>query len=338
MCPRAVDRDVAPLPQNSASTAARRDRRFTGRPRHTLPSRALSTTSIRIATWNCAGVPGSLLAIVTGTPMAPERFDVATIARALDGIDVLCVQEAFVPMAATLLDGLARRLGLHLWRDRHGEDPSRAHPFGSGLAILSRWPLSVQLDPFVARACGFDGWARKSIAAATLQIEGTARAIHLVQTHLQSDDPPLSPEVFRAVRAAQIGEIVAAIDRRRALDPALPIVLAGDLNVRADDDEYVSILTPALAARGLGDVVVDPTGAPLATFAPTRNPLAARWSPDPRDVRVDHLWVGHGASTRARPISPARTILDAAICRDGRGGLLFPSDHFGLAIDLALER
>jgi endonuclease/exonuclease/phosphatase family metal-dependent hydrolase len=301
----------------------------------------LSTSTLRIATWNCAGVPSGLIALVTGVPVSPERFDVTAtvaIAAALDGVDVLCVQEAFVPLSSALLEGLARRMGLHLWRDRHGDEPSRKHPFGSGLAILSRWPLSVALDPFAARASGFDGWSRKSVAATTLQIADTSQAIHLVQTHLQSDDPPLSPEVFRAVRAAQIGELLAAIDRRRAMDPALPIVLAGDLNVRADDDEYVSVLAPALTARGFGDVVVNASGASLATFAPTRNPLAARWSPDPRDVRVDHLWVAHGTSTRARPISPARTILDAPIGRDSRGAALFPSDHFGLAIDLAIER
>jgi endonuclease/exonuclease/phosphatase family metal-dependent hydrolase len=303
-----------------------------------LPSRALSSLSLRIATWNCAGVPGSLLAIVTGEPAAAERFDAAAIGRALDGVDVLCVQEAFVAASVRLLEGVARRLGLHLWRDGIGDDPARKRPFGSGLAILSRWPLAVEQQLFAGRPSGFDGWSHKAVAATTLTFDRSSFALHVVQTHLQSDDPPLSPEIFRAVRAAQIAEVVAAIDRRRAIDPSVPIVLAGDLNVRALDDEYASVLAPALAARGLGDVVVDPPDAPIATFAPSRNPLAARWSPDPRDVRVDHLWVGHGSAVRARPTSPVRTVLDAPIGRDVRGGPLFASDHFGLAIDLALER
>ena len=304
-----------------------------------LPFASLSSSPLRIATWNCAGVPAGLAGIFTGLPVRPERFVVGPIARALAGFDLVCIQEAFVPIAVTFVEALGRALGMYCWLERSGESPTRRLPYGSGLAVLARRPIQVEFAPFHATPSGFDGWSNKGISSLTVDVADRSGAehahrIHVVHTHMQSDDPPLSPEVFRAIRAAQLRELLTTLDRQAREDPLAARLVLGDFNIRANDDEYTSMLTPEMHARRLVDAVTDDT---LVTFSPTQNPMAAKYRPYERDVRVDHLWIGDGLQTALATHAPPRLILHAAISLDARGRPLFASDHYGLALDLILS-
>src|SRR5437763_15572856 len=93
---------------------------------------------IRVATWNCFGVPSGLYGVLFGEPHLPQRFRLNQIARALEPYDVICVQESFLDSVAAFFRELAEELGMHLWHDRMLPHVVARSTFGGGLAILAR--------------------------------------------------------------------------------------------------------------------------------------------------------------------------------------------------------
>jgi hypothetical protein len=152
---------------------------------------------VRIATWNCFGVPPSAEDFFAGNPFWPERFDSKALLSELACHDVVCIQE-------NLLEGVRARLAriqadagfTELWFDPMGPDLEDGTFVGGGLAILSRFPLSVRFVR-LPRGAGPDGFARKGFAVADVGLP-SGRVIHVVNTHLQADDPLVPVEASRA--------------------------------------------------------------------------------------------------------------------------------------------
>jgi endonuclease/exonuclease/phosphatase family metal-dependent hydrolase len=279
---------------------------------------------IRMATWNCFGVPPSAEDFFAGNPFWPERFASRALIEVLSSHDVVCVQENLLEGVRARLEAIREAAGFAaLWFDPMGPDMEDGTFVGGGLAIFSRFPMDVRFIR-LPRGAGPDGFARKGFAVADVRLP-SGRVIHVVNTHLQADDPLVPLQTCRAARAAQIAGLAAAVAslRRRG-----PTVLCGDLNVVHGTEEYDDL------RRALGDELLDLAAqANLTTWDAERNDVTAHFLPPgcPERALLDYIWI----SPERFAASDVRTILDEPL-PDAAGCPLpptrrpFASDHFGV--------
>ncbi len=285
------------------------------------------SSRVRVATWNCFGVPSGLLGVVLGKPHHPARFRVEAIARAFGAYDVVCVQESFLDDVATFFHDVADRLGRHLWHDRQLPHVLARSRFGGGLVIIDTSPLEVSFETFAERGCGFDAWAIKGFAVCSPRTHEGER-YRLVNLHLQSDDPILAPHVYKPARMAQLEALLAALERPDLPGAGLPTIICGDLNVPEGSDEYHQLLVPRMRAFGFHDVAA---GYGLHTYSRTKNAIVARLDERATDVRVDYIF----GDARVRAISEPHLLLADSIGHVDEPPV-FASDHFGIGIELEL--
>jgi endonuclease/exonuclease/phosphatase family metal-dependent hydrolase len=99
---------------------------------------------------------------------------------------------------------------------------------GSGLKILSKFPILNQAT-LAYRACkGTDCLSKKGAALAILQLP-SGKKLNLVGTHLDASDAA-------HVRISQLKQLENF--QRTYADPSAPLILAGDLNFRSGSDEH----------------------------------------------------------------------------------------------------
>lgn len=286
--------------------------------------------SIRIATWNCFGVPPTAEDLLAGNPFWPERFESQALARALAEHDIVCVQEHLLEGVRARLDAIRRAAGFSsAWFDPMGPDMEDGTFVGGGLAIFSRFPMDVRFVR-LPRGTGPDGFARKGFAVADVRLP-SGRVVHVVNTHLQADDPLVPLEDCRAARAAQIAELAAAVSA--TLDRG-PTIVCGDLNVIHGTDEYDEL------RRAFGDALMDLAAeAGLTTWDAERNDLTAHFLPPghPERALLDYIWVSPDrvASRGARMIldEPLPDVAGSPLPPTRRA---FASDHFGVSAILDL--
>jgi endonuclease/exonuclease/phosphatase family metal-dependent hydrolase len=293
------------------------------------------TDRVRIATWNCFGVPAGVFGWLFDEPHLPERFRSAQIARALAPYDVICVQESFIDHVSDFFEELAELLGMNLWHDRMLPHVRERSPFGGGLAILSPQPLDVHFEIFDVRPSGMDAMACKGFATCDLKTRNGS-GYRIVNLHMQADDPPDQPAIYGHARAAQLAKLLDSLDG--AVDPR-PTVVCGDLNVREGSDEYHQVLRPSMRDRGFVDVA---EGLGLVTYAPARNALLARVDPTAADARIDYVWTRDADGRRWRVVTEPQLILTEPLHEptsddEPRSIPLFASDHFGIGVELDLE-
>jgi endonuclease/exonuclease/phosphatase family metal-dependent hydrolase len=281
---------------------------------------------VRVATWNCFGVPGGFVGLLTGRPNLPERLRSAPIARALAPYDVICIQENFLDSVSEFVEELADLLDMRVWHDRMLPEVLERSVFGAGLAILSAQPLEVRLRMFDVPACGMDMWASKGFASCELRTPSGA-SFRVVNLHLQSDDPPLRPSIYGPARSAQLRVLLDDLDRLEKM----PTIVCGDLNVPEGSDEYREILLPSMRTYGFTEVA---EGMGLQTYSPSRNWMVKKYDPHALDMRVDYVWTRSGDGRRFRTEGTPKLLLEEPL--DEREGL-FASDHFGVGVDLVLE-
>ncbi|MET8626833.1 RNA repair domain-containing protein [Kitasatospora sp. NPDC004669] len=213
--------------------------------------------------------------------------------------DVIALQEVEPALVALLLAAPWVRDGYTL-----GTDPSGPDVADHGLLLLSRLPALEA------------GWRRlgphKAVIAVTLRtadVPLTVAAVHLTSDH--STDGP-------ARRQAELAELAVGLGGVEG-----ELLLLGDFN-----DGRSGPAGPA-AALGLRDAWSQVHGPAddTPTFDPTVNPLAAVSSLTGRAGRLDRVLL---RSDRAR--ATAAALLGDHPTEDG----LHPSDHYGVAVDLAL--
>lgn len=287
---------------------------------------------VRVATWNCFGVPCSFEDFALSRPFWPERLVSPEVVRALAGYDVVCVQENLTDRVRESLEHLREAAGFDaLWFDPMGPDGATGTFVGGGLAFLSRLPIDVAFTR-LPRGAGPDGWARKGFAVADVTLPD-GRVVHVVNTHLQADDHTVPLDDCRAARAAQLAELLpAAMELARS---GRPTIVCGDFNVPHGTDEFAR-LEEALGAR----FVELASRAGLATYDTTRNDLAAAFhSGGPARAQLDHVWV----SADAFEVHDVRALLDEPLedvraTPDGWDKRAFASDHFAVGATLGLVR
>ncbi|MET7400969.1 endonuclease/exonuclease/phosphatase family protein [Dactylosporangium sp. NPDC005572] len=220
--------------------------------------------------------------------------------------DVVCLQEVLTRGGARLLAELAPA---YTHRRYHGIPILKG-----GLVLLSRRPVvSCSFTRFpVTGPARPERLMRKGAQVAVL--ETPAGRLAVVNTHLSANrDDDWSPaNRWTAVARAELTHLAGAV---AALDPAMPVVVTGDLNVPRD----AAVLADFRAATGLTDAMA---GDPRPTYRPT-----PQW---PAPPAFDHVLV-RGATAACRLVFEEERVP----LRDGRS--VYLSDHYGIEADLTLS-
>jgi endonuclease/exonuclease/phosphatase family metal-dependent hydrolase len=217
--------------------------------------------------------------------------------------DVVCLQEVLFRRHARLLRRAAGQFGHHAW--------SGGVLLSGGLVLLSRWPVRTARFTRYPRV----GPARPEYlmrkGAQVAVLESPDGPVVIANTHLSANrDDDWSPgNRYTRVARAELAHLAAGL---ATVDPALPVVVVGDLNVPRDS----VALAEFLAATGLTDVLAGDTE---PTFRPT-----PQW---PAPPAFDHVLVrpapGREVSAEARLVFREPVPLSG-----GRQGYL--SDHYGV--------
>ncbi|BEL09304.1 hypothetical protein Q0Z83_074950 [Actinoplanes sichuanensis] len=213
------------------------------------------------------------------------------------GYDVVCLQELMYRRNANLIRALA---------------PGLRHPaytgsvlLKGGLVVLSRWPIVArEFLPYPRTGPARPEFLMRKGALITTIATGDGEVV-VVDTHLSArlDDR------FTAVLRSEFDHLAG---RLAGFDPAIPLVVAGDLNVSRTS----SLLSGFRAAAGLRDVLAGDT---RPTYRPTPD-----W---PSPTALDHILI------RAVPRAEARLVFDEEVrLADGRAAYL--SDHYAVEADL----
>ncbi|MCX5231459.1 sphingomyelin phosphodiesterase [Streptomyces sp. NBC_00233] len=182
------------------------------------------------------------------------------------------------------------------WDSTQG-DYSFFTPEDGGVSILSRWPITKKVQFIYNDACGADYFSGKGFGYARLNVNGAN--VHVLGTHLQADDTACGSGEAARVRAAQLGEMRAFVNKLN-IPANEAIVYAGDMNIVRGGAEYPTLLSK------LNAVPPSFAGA-LYTMDPTTNSLAkARYAGKPRQW-LDYILFDQ---SHARPASWTNTGLD----------------------------
>jgi endonuclease/exonuclease/phosphatase family metal-dependent hydrolase len=223
---------------------------FDAPPVRLTPATAADGVPLRVMTYNVAAMPW---------PLAGDRTtELATIGDRLrkmraqgDAPDVVVLQEAFTGGGRAI----AARAGYdHVVFGPDSDaavagDPGKPMPeqyrsrgeglgawLSSGLVLMSDHPiLGVERAAYPRNACaGYDCLANKGVLLARIRVPGLARPVQIVTTHMNAraqatgTPEPHANEAYRRQMRA-LGDFIAT-----HRDPRLPLIIAADLNVRAD--------------------------------------------------------------------------------------------------------
>jgi endonuclease/exonuclease/phosphatase family metal-dependent hydrolase len=179
-------------------------------------NRQAQAETVRVLTYNTWGVPL--------TAWDTWRYEQAM--RAIEKLnpDVVLLNEVFSRK------GKRNFRSMHYPYQAEGPGPS-PRLVGSGLKILSRFPI-VKRAILAYRACkGTDCLSRKGAALAVLQLPG-GKKLNLIGTHLDAS----GPASIRISQLQQLEKFNVAY-----ADPTAPMILAGDMNFRSGSDEHLHV-------------------------------------------------------------------------------------------------
>lgn len=282
----------------------------------TTASGPSSVPELSILTHNILMPPEGL-----GGKANAARVDLIANADYIRGHDVVVLQEAFDTGPSDMLKARLSNQYPHqtpvIGRSPSGWDEtlgsySKLTPEDGGVTILSKWPITHQIQYVYSNGCSQDWFANKGFAYARLEVDG--RPVHMIGTHLQAEDKYCFGRSAK-VRAKQLAEIDGFI-KALAIPTNEPVVIAGDLNVIRESSEYETMLA-ALDAT-------DPSyaGHPY-TWDPETNPLASSGGREQLDYvlfRRGHPQPRGWTNTTLTPTSPPWT--------SGRRTYRRYSDHY----------
>jgi endonuclease/exonuclease/phosphatase family metal-dependent hydrolase len=202
---------------------------------------------------------------------------------------------------------------------------------GSGLLVLSRWPLGDQTFTEFQCLSGADALSQKGFMS--LRVAAGERPFFLMATHTQADQ---DAKAIRC-RNGNISQLVSKILELQAKED-IPLLLAGDLNVIGDHgDEYES-MRMSFEKVGLEDAFrtrhPSVSAEPGYTYDGEENKLVRIFEPEDADTRqrLDYVWVtscGRGSEIDTAEVVRSFVFEDLKI-----GGLNDLSDHFPLSVAL----
>jgi endonuclease/exonuclease/phosphatase family metal-dependent hydrolase len=269
--------------------------------------------SVRLATFNVWGIPPPV-----GRLVDARMAEIAARLPALE-IDVLACQEVWTEGAREALIAGGRAAGLaRVWH--------REQTFGgSGLLVLSRWPLREQrfhpykLSGLPQRIQHSDYWGGKGFAQ--LVVATPDGELELIDTHLHAayGHSGLDDE-YIGHRVAELVELAAEV-----ATTARPVAVLGDLNCDGESNQ----LAIFLGLTGLRDSAAElDARVPTVVAGPPYN--TGTEAPGPR---IDFVLLRSGADRGLRAQS-ARRAFDEALTLEGEDARL--SDHAGMIVDVDL--
>lgn len=282
-------------------------------------------TNLRIATWNCFGAPQDAVSLARRRPLAPERLTHPRIAAELGRYDVVCVQECFVDTCVEALNDVRSACGFsELWVDPFrsgGEDI-----FGSGLAVLSRYPMQVVCRYFDRLENGWDRYARKGYCVAVIALPNGIK-VHVLNTHLQAG----GSDHDEIIRHLQLADLSSTLRGLRG-----PVLVCGDLNIPAGSAAHQDLMAD-WDTLNLIDLA---HGLDLVTHDKEANDLLRKNEADARTYRLDYLWASNPWSWQLKIVDPIHLVLADPLSDlpDDEGFRLFASDHFGLGATVCYTR
>jgi len=233
---------------------------------------------------------------------------------------VLSALAELYPYAATVVGKTRERIGT------------------GGLQVLSRWPILVE-DEVIFRTCT-DADCGAAKGGRYLRLLKGERTFHLLATHLQAVATPRAQRI-RLQQVQQLAELAAA----QNIDPAEPLVVAGDFNIdllvagqgRGQGQTEMERLLDATPVVPAGPdrcrYSYDPRSNPTAGGPKTSLPdqvLVARRRPARRATAVLEFPV-----VAQRGAKPRYRLLEA--CDADRRGALDVSDHYALTVTLDFD-
>ncbi|MEZ4294886.1 MAG: RNA repair domain-containing protein [Polyangiaceae bacterium] len=256
---------------------------------------------LRVATWNVLSDEHHRERVATAR-RAPA------IVEALERLDadVIALQEVSPLVFTALLSAPWVRRDCTL-----SEGPRSPALRAEGALFLFRVPVEQLAVHAFSRA-------KRAVAAVLRAGEGS---LVVAQIHLPSD---FTAGADRS-RPAYLGDLLTALGPPG--DAAPPSLVLGDFNW---DDPSLDTL---LGAHGFTDAWPAAGQAPVPTFDPTKNALAAIMTRTGRPIRIDRVYARGGM--QSVHIGAAALFATDAIARGPAP--LFPSDHFGVTVTLDLH-
>ena len=212
-----------------------------------------ATTTLDVLTFNIEGLGWPAR---TGRKASLQAISKTLVALEAAGQapDIVLIQEMFSPAAVravretsypNLVSGPSRtdrkqlpkapRMpGSYLWKK--GE--LGFHLAGSGLAILSRYPIvSTRSEPYGRRCAGLDCLSNKGALHARIAIPQVPETIDLFDTHMNSQGASRVPlQRHAAAHQRQVSELADFIQTESL--PDTPTILGGDFNMRRSELRY----------------------------------------------------------------------------------------------------
>ncbi|CAM3632744.1 sphingomyelin phosphodiesterase [Nocardiopsis rhodophaea] len=258
------------------------------------PAAADSRPSPTIATYNVFFLPKALY------PNWGQDKRADLIAE--DGIvadpDVVVFQELFDNSSADRLRAAVFETHPYgtpvVGRSRSGWDATTGYrdetATNGGVSIHSVWPVVRREQHIYSSSCGSDWFANKGFAYA--EIAAPDGPLHVLGTHMQSEDRVCSSGQAARIRSAQLTRIRSFLDRKQIPDDE-QVYLAGDLNIIGGSTEYEE------AIDALDAVAPSFSGAEYS-WDPSTNSVTADQYPDYDPQHLDYvLPLRNGAAPRS---------------------------------------
>jgi len=187
-----------------------------------------------------------------------------------------------------------------------------------GNGVLSRFPI-FQVETIRLR----QGKTEHQRGAILVRIAGPTGPLYLACTHL---DYQFTEGDIRVQQVRQLVDFV-----RRHSPGGFPPIIVGDFNAEPDSDEirFLKGLTPLGGESVYFQDAYGLTGTPPGHTWHNKNPFAASCFEPGR--RIDYIFVGQPTSPGMGQVLSSQVVLDQPV----QG--VFPSDHFGVLAEVALE-
>ncbi|GAB2492513.1 sphingomyelin phosphodiesterase [Nocardiopsis aegyptia] len=264
------------------------------------PAAADSGPSPRIATYNAYLLPRALY------PNWGQEIRADLIARdgVVSGQDVVVLQELFDNSSAEVLRaGIAEEYPHGtpvVGRSRSGWDATtgyRGHTTtNGGVSVHSVWPIVRREQHIFTRSCGSDWFANKGFAR--VELDTPDGPLHVIGTHMQSEDGSCADGEDEDVRTHQLGQIRAVVDE---IPDDEPVYVAGDLNIVGGSGEWDRAL------KRLDAVEPAHSGAPYSWDTGT-NSIAEYNYPDWGPQHLDHVLPIRGSAVPASFTNETRDV------------------------------
>ena len=304
-----------------------------------IAPRPVTKTSLRIASYNTHLFGNDL---IPGLPRWKDDSRAPHIGRVAvaEGADIFLLQEVWDP---ALFGAIKNTSDSYYTSGFYGGDHEGTSVLNSGLFTISRYQLAFPAQAFYEDEDGFfESMASKGYIRTTFTKNGFT--ITVFNTHTQSG----SSSDSATTRARQMGQLSAAISIWRATHPDHIVILGGDFNALDTSAEFSQVMELGFGQyNDMGDGASNVPVAGNAHDCTTcyENDLRRYFDADNHsDWRIDYILYAPPLDGSARVLPKAYnvrkyeipagygTICDDGICtRD-------LSDHFGISLDLELQR